>query len=345
MKTLKIALEEHIALPEVLKKLETSTALFDGHPGGYFSGARAELRTRLLDVHGQMLDDMDATGIDITLLSLNANGVQAIPGKQQAIDMARRANDYLAEQVAKNPKRFQALAALPLQDPDEASREMVRCVKELGFRGALVNGFSQVDSVDSAVYLDMPQYWDFWGTMESLDVPFYLHPRDPLPNATPFLDGHPWLLNSRWAFTIETSSHALRLMASGLFDKYPKLNIILGHLGETLPNTIWRIDHRIALMPPRGIPAKKKLEEYLRHNFYVTTSGNFCTTTLLNTIQSMGADRVLYAVDYPYENMREAADWFDKIDIITEDDWNKIARTNAEKLFKLNAARTTAASA
>jgi 2,3-dihydroxybenzoate decarboxylase len=299
-----------------------------------------------MDLHGLMLSHMDESGIDVAVLSLiERRGIQAMRNKRAAIETAKRANDYLAEQVARNPKRFQALAALPLQDPEEASQELVRCVKELGFRGALVNGFSTIEVENSSYYYDLPMYWDFWSTVDSVGVPFYLHPRDPLPKANPVLDGHPWFLSSRYAFTIETGSHALRLMACGLFDKYPKLQIILGHLGETLPHQIWRIDHRIALMPSVGIPAKQKLDYYLRNNFYVSSSGNFCTPSLINTIQWMGVDRVMFSVDYPFESMKEAAGWFDRVDIISESDWNRIARTNAEKLLKLDVARTRSASA
>lgn len=169
--------------------------------------------------------------------------------------------------------------------------------------------------------------------VESLNVPFYLHPRYPLEERSD-MQGHPWLRGSVWSFGVETATHALRLMTCGLFDKYTKLNLILGHLGETLPNTVWRIDHRISAIK-RGIPAKRKMADILRKNVHVTTSGNFCTQTLLNAMLVMGADRVLFAVDYPFEKMREAAGWFDRVDTISENDWTKIARTNAEKLLNL----------
>lgn len=321
MRNQKIAIEEHFAVPEMA---DDAAKLLPRE-------LWPNLRRYLLDIHGKLLADMDAYGIEMTVLSLNSPGIQSIPGKRQAIESARRANDYLAEQVAKRPARFQGMAALPLQDPDAAAQELVRCVKQLGFKGALVNGFSQIDKEDSVFYYDLPQYWPFWATMESLNVPFYLHPRYPVENRTD-LDGHPWLRGSVWSFGIETATHALRLMASGLFDKYPRLTIVLGHLGETLPNAIWRIDHRLSNMP-RGIPAKKKLAEYLRNNFYVTTSGNFCTQTLISTIFSLGADRILFSADYPFEKISEAADWFDSLDAISETDRLKIGRTNAEKLF------------
>jgi predicted TIM-barrel fold metal-dependent hydrolase len=334
MKIQKIALEEHIAVPSTVDDSQK-----------YFTPeVWPKFRRYLLDIHGQLLADMDANGIQMTLLSLNSPGIQAIANKQQAVELARQANDYMAEQVAKNPVRFQALAALPMQDPDAAAKELTRCVKELGMKGALVNSFSQVDVEDSAVYYDLQQYWPFWATVESLGVPFYLHPRDPLPSRTTFLEGHPWLRGSIWAFGLDTGTHALRIMCSGLLDRYPKLTLILGHLGENLPNNMWRIDNRIA-KTPLGIPAKKKISEYLRNNFYFTTSGNFCTQTLINTMLEVGVDRILFSADYPFETMSQAAEWFDSLDAISETDRIKIARGNAEKLFGLGGTEKAAASA
>jgi 2,3-dihydroxybenzoate decarboxylase len=279
---------------------------------------------------------MDAHGMEMMLLSLNAPTVQAMPDPRVADDVARRANDYLAEQVAKRPDRFQGLAALPMQDPDLATRELQRCVKDLGFRGSLVNGFSQVREENSAVYYDLKQYWPFWAEVEKLDLPFYLHPRNPLPSMAPIYDGHPWLLGPTWAFAQETAVHALRLMASGLFDQYPRLAIILGHMGEGLPYNMWRIDNRNAWVkaPPR-YPAKKKLCEYFQANFYLTTSGNFRTQTLIDAMLEVGADRILFSTDWPFENVDHAADWFDATSI-SEADRAKIGRTNALSLFKLD---------
>jgi len=279
---------------------------------------------------------MDAHGMEMMLLSLNAPTVQAVPDPKKADEIARRANDYLAEQVAKRPDRFQGLAALPMQDPDLAARELQRCVRDLGFKGVLVNGFSQVHQEISAVYYDLPQYWPFWAEVEKLDMPFYLHPRNPLPSMAPIYDGHPWLLGPTWAFAQETAVHALRMMASGLFDQYPRLTIILGHLGEGLPYNMWRIDNRNgwAKAPPR-YPAKKKLAEYFQANFYLTTSGNFRTQTLIDAILEIGADRILFSTDWPFENVDHAADWFDTTSI-SEADRLKIGRTNAIDLFKLD---------
>jgi 2,3-dihydroxybenzoate decarboxylase len=334
MRLQKLAVEEHFAEPETVDESQKKFFPPDRWP---------KLRNDLLDIHGQLLADMDTYGIQMSLLSLVSPGIQEILSKQKAVDTARRSNDYLAEQVAKRPDRFQAFAALPLQDPDAAAQELVRCVKELGFRGAMVNGFSEIDIEESSFYYDLPQYWPFWATVESLDVPFYLHPRRPLKNRKD-LEGHPWFLAGAWAFGVETATHALRLMGSGLFDQYPKLTIVLGHLGEMLPNAIWRIENRLNEIS-RGIPAKKRLGEYLRNNFYFTTSGNCCTKTLMNTILTVGADRVMFGTDSPFEKMGRAADWLDTLDAIGETDRVKIARTNAEKLFKLGALAKSDASA
>ncbi|HCD83605.1 MAG TPA: gamma-resorcylate decarboxylase, partial [Agrobacterium sp.] len=251
---------------------------------------------------------------------------------------ARRANDVLAEECAKRPDRFLAFAALPLQDPDAATEELQRCVNDLGFVGALVNGFSQEGDGQTPLYYDLPQYRPFWGEVEKLDVPFYLHPRNPLPQDSRIYDGHPWLLGPTWAFAQETAVHALRLMASGLFDEHPRLNIILGHMGEGLPYMMWRIDHRNAWvkLPPR-YPAKRRFMDYFNENFHITTSGNFRTQTLIDAILEIGADRILFSTDWPFENIDHASDWFNATSI-AEADRVKIGRTNARRLFKLDGA-------
>ncbi len=174
--------------------------------------------------------------------------------------------------------------------------------------------------------------------MERLDVPFYLHPREPLESQRRIYEGHPWLLGPVWSFAAETSLHALRLMASGLLDRHPRIQIILGHLGEGLPYNIWRVDHRIR-KHPHGIPARKKLSEYLSNNFYLTTSGNFRNQTLIDAILEIGADRILFSADYPFEEIGEAAQWLETASI-SPSDRIKIAHTNALKLFHLAEAKT-----
>ena len=318
----KIALEEHFALPET--DLESSLG---------YTLATPELRLQIQDMGSRRIAEMDRGGVELCILSLVSPGLQAIPNISQAVALSRRANDYLAEHIAKYPKRLKGFAALPMQDPQAAAQELTRCVKELGFCGALVNGFSQIGEADSAVFYDLPQYRPFWATLQELEVPFYLHPRAPLATRQQAYEGHPWFAGAAWGFAVETSIHALRLMASGLFDEYPQLRVILGHLGEGLPFGIWRVDHRISKgrLAPK---AKRPMSHYLRENFYITTSGNFRTQALTDVILEVGADRVLYSVDYPFEDMVEAVTWFDQA-AISESDRAKIACSNATKLFHL----------
>jgi predicted TIM-barrel fold metal-dependent hydrolase len=321
----KIGLEEHFAIPDTLNDSR----------GFLPDDVWPVLRRRLTDLHDERLALMDKHGVEMMILSLNAPAIQAIPDTARADELARKANDFLAEEVRKRPDRFQALAALPMQEPELAARELQRCVKELGFKGALVNGFSQVGQPDTMVYYDLPQYWPFWEVVERLDVPFYLHPRNPLPSQAKIYEGHPWLLGPVWAFAAETAVHALRLMTSGLFDKYPRLAIILGHMGEGLPYGMWRVDHCNGWVERRhNFPARNKIADYFAANFYLTTSGNFRTQTLIDAMLEIGADRIMFSTDFPFEDVGQAADWFETTSI-SEADRIKIGRTNAQKLFKL----------
>ncbi len=318
-----IAIEEHFAIPSTLR-MSRQYAIDDSW---------MDLQKRLLDLHDVRLSEMDRHGIEIAILSLNAPGIQEIPDPAEAARTARRANDRLAEAVLAQPDRFAGFAALPMQDPEAATAELTRCVRQLGFKGALVNGFSQVGSLDRVVYYDDPAYLPFWAAVEELAAPFYLHPRDPLPAREPIYDGHPWLLGPVWAFGVETATHALRLMASGLLDRHPRLTIILGHLGEGLPYNIWRVDHRLR-KSSRGIPARRTMREYLRSNFYLTTSGNFHTPALVDAMTEIGPDRVLFSVDYPFEDTVDAAKWFNEANL-SETDREKIGRLNAIALLNL----------
>jgi 2,3-dihydroxybenzoate decarboxylase len=208
-------------------------------------------------------------------------------------------------------------------------------VRELGFNGALVNGFSQVGVPDRIVYYDLPAYRPFWAVVESLDVPFYLHPRNPLPGAVPAYGGHAWLNGPTWGFAAETAVHALRLIGSGLFDAHPRLAIVLGHLGEGLPFYLWRIDNRNMWMrAPHKYAARKRVADYLHSNFHITTSGHYSTPALAATIAEMGAERVMFSVDYPFEDISDAVDWFNAVPVSAADR-ERISRSNAIKLFKL----------
>jgi gamma-resorcylate decarboxylase len=322
----KIALEEHFAVEETLGD---SQVLVSG-------GVWEELRARLLDVHDRRIREMDRHGIEMMLLSLNAPAVQAVPDATKAAELARRANDYLADQVAKRPDRFRAFAALPTQDPELAATELTRAVTELGFVGALVNGFSELDTDGTVTYYDTDGYRPFWAQVEALDVPFYLHPRNPLPRDARIYAGHEWLLGPAWGFGQETAVHALRLMGSGVFDAHPGLRIVLGHMGEGLPYNLWRVDNHNAWIERTTSPysARRRIADYFSENFYITTSGNFRTQALLDAILELGADRIMFSTDWPFENVDHAADWFDTVPI-SENDRRKIGRNNATRLFRL----------
>jgi gamma-resorcylate decarboxylase len=321
----KIALEEHFAIEATL----SDSQVFGEH-------VWPELKDRLLDVADKRLRQMDAHGVAMMILSLNAPAVQAIADKARAIEVAKQANDALAETVRKRPDRYAAFAALPMQDPEAAAAELERCIKQLGFVGALVNGFSDTGDPRKLLYYDVPHYRAFWKVVEALDVPFYLHPRNPLPGQIPGYDGHNWLLGPNWAFNAETSVHALRLIGSGLFDECPKLRIVLGHLGEGIPALLWRIDHRNGWMKePHRYAAKKPVADYFRKHFWLTTSGNFSTSALKQAVEELGVDRVMFSVDWPFEDVGQGCDWIDKA-ALAEADREKIGRDNAVQLFKLS---------
>jgi len=321
----KIAFEEHMAIDETMDDAQV------------FAGASADwnsFQANILDIGEIRLNHMDKNGIGFTILSLNAPAVQTILDTGEAILISKKANDHLAEQVAKNPDRFAGFAALPMQDPDAAAEELTRCVKDFGFVGALVNGFTQKDVPDSAIYFDIPEYSDFWSVVEDLDVPFYLHPRTQIPSRAQPFEGHPWLLSSPWGFAMETSLHALRMCGSGMFDDHPNLKIVIGHMGEHIPYDLWRIDARMRFSP-RGYTGQRPLGEYFLDHFHVTTSGNFSDPTFKCALEVLGPDRLLFSADYPFESMTDAAEWFDNTPI-SDAEKKQIGRDNAIKLFKLD---------
>ncbi len=319
----KIGIEEHFAIPETL-----------GDTMQYFDKSVQEIsKMRILDLMDYRIKDMDENGMDMMILSLNSPGLQNVYDKKESVRLAKKANDVLAGAIEKRHDRYRGFAALPMQDPDEAIKELHRAIKELGFVGVLVNGYSQIDSPESYKYLDDPMYRPFWKEVEKLGVPFYLHPREPMPCNAGSYEGHYWLMGAAWAFGVETATHALRLMCSGLFDDCPNLKLILGHLGEGLPFVIWRTQHRFDKRD-RGMPAKRSMLEYMSKNVWYTTSGQFRTSALWGTMMEFGAERILFATDFPYEDVADACKWFDACSI-SENDRKKIGRDNAASLFKL----------
>lgn len=269
---------------------------------------------------------MDKAGIEISVLSLISPGVQIETDHAKAVTEASRVNDVLAAEVARHPKRYAGFAHLPMQEPEAAAKELERCVRELGFRGALINGHT------NGVYLDDARYLAFWERVQALDVPVYLHPVH-MPVRPPVFDGYPGLAASLWGWTAETGGHALRLVLSGLFDRYPKLNIVLGHMGEALPYSLWRIDSRFKVYRPK-VSLEMLPSDYIRRNFFATTAGSCQNEALICAMQALGADRVLFSVDYPMEDSVEAAHFIEQAPI-SEDDREMVCWKNAVRLLRL----------
>ena len=320
----KIAFEEHFVTPELKGTIFGSI--------GWDGAEWQAMAEQLQETDALRLADMDAAGIEIAVLSLAAPCVQDEVVPEQAIERSAAANDALAAVVAAHPDRYVGLAALPLQDPAAAADELERCVRQLGFKGALANGYSSVGDLETAAYYDEPQYEPFWERVSALGVPFYLHPRNPLPTQRRIYESREQLLGPTWAFTVETATHALRLMLSGLFDRLPDVNVVIGHMGELLPFAVARTEQRLSHIP--GVTLERSPQECLRENFFLTTSGNFHTPSLIGAILQVGADRMLFAADYPFERTAEAAEWFDATPI-SEADRLKIGRTNAARLLGL----------
>jgi predicted TIM-barrel fold metal-dependent hydrolase len=332
----KIALEEHFFLPS-FEAYGADGSACDGasKAHNYDPEYFASVRKGLGDIKLR-LEDMDRCGIERMVLSLTQPGVQGIPDRAIAVDTAKRMNDDLADIMAAHRNRFEGFAAVALQDVRAAGDELERAVSQLGFKGALINGYSNIGDMDTAQYLDEPPVWDFWARVAALGVPIYLHPRSPLPSQRRVYEGYPVLADSPWGFGAETAVHTLRLILSGLFDRFPRLRIILGHLGEGLPFLLPRVEHRLRHMSPevRGRQLKP-VTFYLRENFYLTTAGAFRTQALIDTLLEIGPDRVLFSVDSPYETAQEQSDWFESLPI-SETDRRKIGRVNALQLLRLN---------
>jgi len=322
----KIAFEEHFAIAETLEE----TRSFAGD-----SGIWDEFTRQILDLDDERLEHMERSGIEFAVLSLNSPGVQGILDAGEAMNVARKGNERMAEAVSRHQDRYAAFAALPMHDPDAAAQELSRCVKELGFKGCMVNGFQQVADADNVKYYDLPEYRSFWATVSELDVPFYLHPRMQIPSRAENYEGHPWLMSAPWGFAVETSTHALRLCGSGLFDDYPNLRVCVGHLGENIPFGLWRLDARMRFSP-RGYRGKRPLGDYFRENFHITTSGNFNDAAFRCTLDVFDNDKVYYCADYPFEKMEDASEWYDATDVITDEQRHKIGRSNAIQLLNLD---------
>jgi predicted TIM-barrel fold metal-dependent hydrolase len=329
----KIAIEEHVEIlggarphaksDEDLQSLVTAM--------DYDAGWMGMVRTRLRDFDADRLAGMDASGISVAILSHTVPGVQGIVDRAAAVTAAREINDRLAAEITRQPTRYGGFASIALQDVKAAVVELDRAVTRLGFVGAMINGYTNTSDPQRVEYLDDPKFLPFWEAAAGLGVPIYLHPRPSLDQR--IYEGHSELIGATWGFAPEAATHALRLIYSGLFDRLPSLTVILGHLGETLPYFSWRIQHCFEYNPSDK-RVKRRLQDYLCENFYVSTSGIFSDQALIGAMLTVGADRILFACDYPYEVMEPAARWIERA-AISEGDRKKIAAGNARRLFKI----------
>ncbi len=318
-----IALEEHFILPREVHNLP---------PGAHRGNDREKMLgfdvvAELLNLGETRLAAMDAAGITRQVLSHNQPGCQALAA-EEAVPAARDANDFLFEAVSAHPDRFSGLAALPTADPAAAASELARAVSRLGFKGAVINGHTQ------GRFLDETTFWGIFECAEALGVPIYLHPGKPHPAVMKaYFDGYEELALGAWGFGIDTGTHFLRLVFAGVFDAFPKLKIILGHLGEGLPFMLHRLnDQTLLAAARRGL--KRTPAEYLTENLMVTCSGNFSSAAFLCTVTALGVDNVMFSVDWPYESNNAAVDFLER-QALSEQDLAKIAHLNAERVLRL----------
>jgi len=318
--TPKIALEEHFMHPEFFEYFGTTAINISPSLFG-------KAREALLDFGERRLAAMDQIGIEKSVLSLAGPGVQAETRTETATRLAQRVNDFLAVEMAKNPARYGGFAHLAVQDPATAADELERCMGDLGMQGAMINGQT------GGTYLDDDRYAPLWERAADLGAPIYIHPNNP-PEQVHMYHDHPELFGPVWSWTVETATHALRLVFSGVFDRFPNARLILGHMGETLPYLLWRLDSRWEISNRGAMRLELPPSAYFRRNIWVTTSGVCADAPLRCAMDAMGEDRVLFAVDYPFEQPAEAHDWIEAAPI-TDAQRRKICYDNAADLLRL----------
>lgn len=319
----KIAIEEHFTTrtyQEYLQKFVTQE-------GGFGLGKLPpHLEAKLLDVGEERLRLLDEAEIDMQVLSLTPPGLERVPASD-ARSLARDINDELADHIRLHSTRFAGFAILPILDPQAAAAELERAVSKLGLKGAMIYGQPQDG------FLDEQRYWDIFAQAEALGVPLYLHPTIPVLGTLQAYQGRPELIGPMWSFTVDIATQVLRLIVSGVLDRYPNLTFILGHLGETLPYLLWRLDSRWKFMTSDH-HLQRLPSQYIQENMLVTTSGMFYDAALLCACMTLGADRILFAVDYPFEPNKTGADFIERAPL-SETDKRKICSLNARQHLHL----------
>jgi 2,3-dihydroxybenzoate decarboxylase len=313
-----IAIEEHYYDDEITAQFEG----IDARTGGF-------VRDKLEEVGDARLKSMDEAGIDVQVLSHGAPSTQKMDA-ETGVRVAAAANDRLAELIAVHPDRFAGFAALPTADPQASADELERSVNTLGLKGAMIHGLTGGEH-----FFDKQQFWPIYERAQALDVPLYIHPANIHPTVaeiylSDYSKAYPGILNAGWGFTMETATAGIRIVLSGVLDAYPDVKIILGHLGETLPFLLWRIDMAVNRPGNDGMAFR---DAFCSH-FHITTSGFFSDPALLCSIQEMGADRTLFAIDYPFVPNEPGPQWMERL-MLNAEDKAKILHGNAEKLLGL----------
>jgi 5-carboxyvanillate decarboxylase len=336
----RIATEEAFSIPEVAEGLRGVARapgnsidlvlvrnIYDAPEGRDLNNFRAGL----IDLEDRRLRVMDEHGVDMHLLSLTAPGVQMFDA-DTATDLAALANDRLAEVIGRHPTRFAGLASFAPHSPKRAAKEMERAIKTLKLNGFVVNSHTNGE------YLDAPKFWPILEAAEALDACIYIHPRGPSDGmAAPFRDY--MIHGAMWGYGLETGTHAVRLIVSGVFDRFPKLNICLGHMGEAVHFWLWRIDFMNGRAQPSGRVPKLQMKpsDYFKRNFVITTSGVESDLALDYSLKALGPDNVMWAIDYPYQPTEPAVAWMDAAPV-SDDIKAKLYHRNAERVFHIKPA-------
>jgi predicted TIM-barrel fold metal-dependent hydrolase len=328
-----ITLEEHFMTPAFMEGpgRELAERARSAQSQSPLAAINAQLVDQLLDLGELRIADMDAAGIDVQVLSLNSPGVEQLDPKA-AQTLARQTNDSLGEAVGRRPDRLAGFATLPIQTPELAAAELERTVRDYAFKGAAINGHTH------GRYLDDPAFWPILERAEALQVPIYLHPTPPpQPVIQASYVGHfpaqvsAQLAASGWGWHIETAVHVLRIILGGVFDRYPRLQLVIGHMGETLPFMLPRLDHNL---PMQLTKLKRPIGAYLRENLSYTFSGFNYLPNFLDLLLQVGVERILFSADYPYSSMQAARAFLEQLPISPADK-HRIAHGNAEALLRM----------
>jgi 5-carboxyvanillate decarboxylase len=337
----RIATEEAFSIPEQMDAMREMAMSAQEYDPDLFlwkimTDSKGPVYARLLDVDDERLRIMDRDALAVQVLSLTSTGVQMLDA-DRGTALATLANDRLAEAIRRHPDRYAGLGTLAPQDPARAVQEIDRAVSKLKLNGFIINSHTNDE------YLSERKYWPILEAIAALEVPLYLHPRAPGPAmARAYRTDR--LEHAIWGYQAETGLHALRLITSGVFDHFPKLKVVLGHMGEAIPYWLYRLDymHSRSMIGMDRPKVKRRPSDYFKQNFYITTSGMNWHPVLQFCIQVLGADRIMFAIDYPYQESAEAVEFLNSASI-SEEDKEKIFHTNAERVFHIRKAKAATA--